>query len=182
MLRIFILAGVVAGVFASVPILLQNDAGLPEWPLRRDAEAPAAVAVVRPEAQVRRTEPLAGRKVRLAPDARGHFVADFRLNGRAVSAMVDTGASVVAINRTTARRIGIDLAPADFTGTVETANGRAKAAGVMIDRVEIGRIELRDVPAVVLDDRALSGTLIGMSLLSRLKRFQVEGGAMVLEQ
>lgn len=180
MLRILLLAGGLAGVSVLVPILLESDPGLPERLLRRDAEAPAAM--VRPQEDERPAAPLSGRKVRLDADARGHFVADFRLNGRTVPAMVDTGASVVAINRTTARRIGIDLSPMDFTAEVVTANGRAKAAGIVIDRVEIGRVEFRDVPAVVLEDRALSGTLIGMSFLSRLTRFQVEGGALVLEQ
>lgn len=188
MLRMLVLAGVFAGLAASVPILIQNDpgalarflgGGTGAAPAQESGQAVPTVAMARP---AERGEALSGRKVRLAADARGHFSADFRLNGRVVPAMVDTGASVVAINRTTARRIGIDLTPADFTGTVETANGRAKAAGVIIERIEIGRLELRDVPAVVLEDRALSATLIGMSLLSRLKRFHVEGGAMVLEQ
>src|SRR5690606_31593419 len=135
MSRMLLLVGVLAGVSASVPILLQNDSGALEGFLRwgseaattqESAEAPAAIAMVRRQPD----ETLSGRKVRLAADARGHFSADFRLNGRRMPAMIDTGASVVAINRSTARRIGIDLTPADFTGVVETANGRAKAAGV----------------------------------------------------
>jgi aspartyl protease family protein len=170
MLRMLVLAGIVAGISASVPILLQNGPG-------GGVAAPPVPAAAAPAAKTP-----SGRKVRLDADARGHFSADFKLNGRPVPAMVDTGASAVALNLSTARRIGLSLAPSDFTGIVETANGRVKAAGVVIDRIAIGRVEFADVPAVVLEDRALSGTLIGMSFLSRLKRFQVEGGALVLEQ
>lgn len=123
-----------------------------------------------------------GRRVRLDPDGRGHFIGDFRLNGRAVEAMIDTGASVVAINLSTARRIGVTVSPADFRQSVNTANGTIKAAPTTISRLEIGGIVVRDVQAVVLDDRALSGTLVGMSFLKGLRRFQVENGRLLLEQ
>ena len=46
----------------------------------------------------------------------------------------------------------------------------------------VGGIVVRDVQAVVLDDRALSGTLVGMSFLKGLRRFQVENGRLLLEQ
>lgn len=187
MLRKLMLVGVVAGASASVPVLYQSNPEAVEWFLGRGgaAEQPAEVpkvAMARPPAAEPRAETLAGRKVRLAADPRGHFNAEFRLNGRLVPALVDTGATLVAVNQSTARRIGIHLVSSDFTGTVETANGRAKAALARIERLEIGRIEVRDVDVVVLEDKALSGTLIGMSFLSRLKRFHVEGGALMLEQ
>lgn len=194
MLRKLVLVGVVAGASASVPILHQNNPealqGLMRW--HGGAAGPQAtesvptlaptLALARPRQAEPPAETLSGRKVRLVADAHGHFNADFRLNGRAVPAMVDTGASLVAINRSTARRIGIGLNSADFTAAVETANGRARAARVTIDRIAVGRVEFRDVPAMVLEDRALSETLIGMSFLSKLRRFHVEGGALVLEQ
>lgn len=171
MQRILVLAGVLAAVFASIPGLIESRPGRPELPaVERQAE--------------RRAQPVAaGRgKVRLDADGGGHFGGDFRLNGRAVPAMVDTGATYVAINRTTARRIGLRIAEADFTASANTANGRVRVAPAIIERIAIGRIELRDVQAVVLDDRALSGTLVGMSFLSRLGRYSVEDGTLVLEE
>lgn len=186
MLRIVIAAAAIAVAAASVPVLIENNPRLLDG-LRGDGSAvpednAEAVAKARQGEAGAGIESLPGRKVRLAADARGHFSADFRLNGRSVPAMVDTGASVVAINETTARRIGIRLSPSDFTGSARTANGTTKAAGVTIERIEIGRVEFRDVQAVVLEDEALSHTLIGMSFLSRLTRYGVEGGAMVLEE
>lgn len=173
MLRILAFAGVLAVAFASVPALLGDRLTAPR------AEAPA-------ETDSPRAEPAAlssaGRKVRLDADAAGHFRAEFRLNGTTVPALVDTGATLIAVNRTTARRIGLRLAESDFTAFADTANGRVRVAPVVIDRVVLGRIELNDVAAVVLDDRALSGTLVGMSFLSRLKRYSVEGGTLALEQ
>lgn len=141
----------------------------------------AAIAVTR-MAPAPASEPLLGRKALVRPDPRGHFVAEFRLNGRAVEAMIDTGATVIAINRATARRIGVAVANADFKYEVRTANGIAKAAVVSIDRVQIGNISLDGIEAMVLDDGALDGVLIGMSFLQRLSKFQVEQGALVLQQ
>ena len=125
---------------------------------------------------------LLGRKVRSAADQYGHFSADFRLNGRSVGAMVDTGATLVAMNASTARRIGIRVTAPDFKYTVRTANGETRAAGVTIERLQIGRILVEDVEAVVLDDKALDGTLIGVSFLKRLAKYQVENGALLLVQ
>jgi aspartyl protease family protein len=124
----------------------------------------------------------AGRRVRLQPDSRGHFTAEFRMNGRRVEGLIDTGATLVAINRSTARRIGIHLSETDFMHEVRTANGKTRAAAAMIDRIEIGRIAVEDVPVAVLDDRALGGTLVGMSFLARLKRFEAGRDGLVLEQ
>jgi aspartyl protease family protein len=123
-----------------------------------------------------------GRRVQLNADERGHFTSDFQLNGRPVPAMIDTGASVVALNRSTARRIGISPAQGDFTHEVSTANGRIRAASVTIDRLQIGRLAVDKVQAVVLDDKALDGALIGMSFLNRLSKYQVDKGKLLLEQ
>ncbi|MGO4839229.1 TIGR02281 family clan AA aspartic protease, partial [Rhizobiaceae sp. 2RAB30] len=128
------------------------------------------------------TAALFGKKVRLDADERGHFTGDFRLNGRPLPALVDTGATMVAINASTARRIGVTLRQEDFKYRVETANGAARAASARIDRLQIGRIYVEDVDAVVLEDKALDGTLIGMSFLKRLAGFEVKDGALVMVQ
>ncbi len=72
------------------------------------------------------TEVLLGRKVKIAADEFGHFNADFRRNGRSVGAMIDTGATLVAMNAATARRVGIKVMPADFKYKVRTANGETR--------------------------------------------------------
>jgi aspartyl protease family protein len=48
--------------------------------------------------------------------------------------------------------------------------------------VELGGLIVRDVDAMVLPDEALSENLLGLSFLSKLKRFEYAGGKMVLEQ
>lgn len=123
-----------------------------------------------------------GRKIVINADTRGHFLADFKANGRPIEAMIDTGATLVALNTSTARKAGIRLSPADFTHEVETANGRVKVALVTLDRLEIGRIALDHVEAVVIEDRALATNLVGMSFLKRIGRYQVENDRLLLVQ
>jgi aspartyl protease family protein len=120
--------------------------------------------------------------VRLQSDQQGHFTGSFRFNGHHFDALIDTGATYLAMNRSSARRIGIDLQPEDFRFTVNTANGSTQAAMALIGRVELGRIILEDVETLVLDDRSLKGTLVGVNFLNRLSRYSVEAGTLVMEQ
>ena len=123
-----------------------------------------------------------GRTARIDADARGHFVTTAKMNGRRIEVLVDTGATTVAINKSTARRLGIRLKKSDFKYTVNTANGQTKAASATIDRISIGRVSVKDVQAAVLDDRALDGTLLGMSFLKELRKFEISNGELVLTQ
>jgi len=122
------------------------------------------------------------RSVVVQRDARGHFEVDARVEGRPMSFMVDTGASVIALTASDAARLGIHPAPRDFVAEVRTANGTARAAPARLDRVEIGDLVVRDVAALVLPDAALSDNLLGLSFLSRLRRFEYSDGRLVLEQ
>ena len=186
MLRKLLLVGIFAGSSASIPVIYQSNPEVfhsffksvvtNEETVKKQPAMPR-MAVARAG-----QESLPGRKVRLPADSRGHFTGDFKLNGRRVEALVDTGATLVAINASMAKRIGIDLTPADFKYEVDTANGKARAASAMIDNLQIGRIHIESVQALVLDDNALDGTLIGMSFLNRLGRFEVADGALVLTQ
>lgn len=127
-------------------------------------------------------ETYAGRNARIKGDRRGHFTTNARMNGRTVEVLVDTGATSVAINKSTARRLGIKISASDFKYKVNTANGTVKAASVMIDRVEIGRVSVKNVRAAVLPDNSLSSTLLGMTFLGQLRSFEVRSGELVLTQ
>lgn len=122
------------------------------------------------------------RTVSLTRDARGHFQTDARVNGRSMTFMVDTGASVIALKESDAQRLGIRPSPSDYDAVVHTANGSAKAAPVTLNRVEVGGLAVRDVRALVMPDKALGENLLGMSFLSKLRRWEYARGKLVLEQ
>ena len=121
-------------------------------------------------------------EARLKSNDQGHFIADFKMNGRTVTALVDTGASMVAINKSTARKLGINVSPSDFKYEVNTANGKTKVAGAIIREITIGHVKVRNVEAAVMDDKALDGTLLGMTFLNQLRSFGVTNGELVLKQ
>jgi aspartyl protease family protein len=123
-----------------------------------------------------------GQTLTLDPDRLGHFKVDARIEGRHIDFMVDTGASLVIMRESDAAQIGIHPMRGDYTRAVSTANGTIKAAPARIERIEVGAIAVYDVQALVLPDDALWQNLLGVSFLSRLKRYEYTNGHMVLEQ
>lgn len=170
--RVLVIAGLAVLGASTVPNLASRYFG--RAPVTAAPE-PVAAAQSLPAAT-------GAREVVLPAGAGGHFQAVLEINGRSVSGMIDTGATVVAINDTTARQIGLSPASLDYVHPVSTANGQVKAASVSLKRVRIGSISVDSVEALVLPDAALSGTLIGMSFLSRLSSYTVENGALKLRR
>jgi aspartyl protease family protein len=121
----------------------------------------------------------AGRQnVTLSADARGHFVATGSINGGSVRFLVDTGATLVALSASDARRLGINYLRGE-RGQVQTANGVAIGYRVKLDSVRIGDIEVNNVDAVVSENDAMGVTLLGMSFLNRME-MQRAGQSMTL--
>jgi aspartyl protease family protein len=133
-------------------------------------------------ARVESPPPASSRTLSIPRDARGHFQTEGRIDGQRISFMVDTGASVVALNEKSAARFGLRPSRGDYNATVSTANGTIRAARTRLAMVELGGLVVRDVDAMVLPDEALSENLLGLSFLSKLKRFEYAGGKMLLEQ
>ena len=182
-MRNVILIGAVVGISVAVPMAYEKNPALFEGLMSSQPAPPAEIRVAPRAAPAPATEvALSGRKVRVEADPTGHFRTEIKLNGRRIEGMIDTGASLVAINSSTARRIGLLVPASEFKHEVSTANGKTRAALVKLDAIEIGRIRVENVDAVVLDDRALSTTLIGMSLLRQLDTFEVKDGTLLLAQ
>jgi aspartyl protease family protein len=145
--------------------------------------APAAAIPSARMAVVPETVAQAGlRTLSIPRDVRGHFATDGRIDGQRIAFMVDTGASVIALNESSAARFGLRPSRNDYRATVSTANGTVKAAPTRLAMVDIGGLIARDVDAMVLPDEALSENLLGLSFLSKLRRFEYANGKMVLEQ
>jgi aspartyl protease family protein len=118
--------------------------------------------------------------VELRAGSHGHFETPAEINGRRIEVLVDTGASLIALTYEDAERAGIYVKDSDFTQRTQTANGIARAAPIMLDRVTIGDITVRNVQASVAERGRLHMTLLGMTFLSRLSRTEMRGGTLVL--
>jgi aspartyl protease family protein len=145
--------------------------------------APASATTASRNAAPAGTVAQAGvRSLSIPRDARGHFQTDGRIDGQRINFMVDTGASLVALNEKSAARFGLRPSRGDYNATVTTANGTIKAARTRLAMIELDGVVVRDVDAMVLPDEALSENLLGLSFLSKLKRFEYANGKLVLEQ
>ncbi|CAN7525315.1 TIGR02281 family clan AA aspartic protease [Rhizobium rhizogenes] len=174
LVRVLVFAGIIAVAATQVPALLTMQTATDEN---------TAPAVTTPSfGQQVSVVSLSHGSVLLPAGAGGHYQGDFKINGRPVQGMIDTGATYVAINESTARRLGISGSDLDYRYTTQTANGPSKVALVKLDRLEIGTIRVRDVDAVVSKDGALNTTLIGMSFLKKLNSYGIESGSLRLTQ
>ncbi len=145
-----------------------------------EAPAPQAAAVQPVEQPMQ--APVGQHTMELAGGRDGHFHVDARVEGRHLDFLVDTGASRVALRESDAAMAGVHAMPRDYTALISTANGTIKGAPVTLSRIEIGDITVFDVPALVLPDQALAQNLLGVSFLSRLRRYEVADGRLLLEQ
>jgi len=116
-----------------------------------------------------------GRVVELSRGRAGEFPVTTRVNGARIAMILDTGASAVMLTQDAARAAGLPLEVLSYTVSLETANGRTRAAPVTIDRLAIGNIVERSVPALIVPSNGLKTNLLGMTFLNRLESWQVKG-------
>lgn len=115
----------------------------------------------------------------LTSDARGHFFTTAVVNGISMRFIVDTGASMVTIGSSDAKRAGVSYLSGE-RGLMQTANGVSPAYRVKLDTVRLGDITLNNVDGLVVDGNALGGAgLLGMSFLNRIE-MRREGDSMTL--
>ncbi len=116
----------------------------------------------------------------VAKGADGHFWADGRVNGARVRFLVDTGASNVSLTLADAQRLGVDISALVYNRTVRTAGGDSLAAPVRLASVSVDGAQVPDVDALVIS-RGLPASLLGMSYLGRLTRFEATPAALILQ-
>ncbi len=111
--------------------------------------------------------PATAREIVLAAGPGGHFTTLGAVNGKPARFMVDTGATLVAMGRDEAQRLGVDLSSAR-TGISQTANGPVQVQVVTLNSVRVGEVEITQVGAVVMP-QPLPYLLLGNSFLNRFQ-------------
>lgn len=97
----------------------------------------------------------------------GHFVSDCYINGVSLKFILDTGATMVALNSGDANYAKIDYK----RGTpiqLSTANGVVTAYRVTLASLRIGGLTLNQVEATVVEGGSPPVVLMGMSALNRM--------------
>jgi len=113
--------------------------------------------------------PLQKKFVRIPRDNSGMYRTAGFINGVPVNFLVDTGASQVAMNEVTARRVGLQYKLYGQKTGVSTAAGKSTAWFLKLKKVNIGGVELKQVDALVVKGVGPDEVLLGMSFLRQLK-------------
>ncbi|HEY4983112.1 MAG TPA: TIGR02281 family clan AA aspartic protease [Pseudolabrys sp.] len=116
-----------------------------------------------------------GRDVQVVRGNSGDFAVVAHINGARIPMVLDTGASSVVLTQEAAKAAGLPIEVLNYTVNVDTANGRTRAAPVTLDRLAVGGLTERAVPALVVQSGQLKNNLLGMSFLNRLASWEVRG-------
>jgi aspartyl protease family protein len=118
-------------------------------------------------------------KIIMTADHQGHFYTTGVINGTSVRFLVDTGATMISLGASDARRLGLDFNRGQKAMT-QTANGQMVVSKVQLDTVRVGAVTLHNVDAL-LHQTDMPIALLGMSFLNRME-MQRDGSTMTLKK
>lgn len=108
------------------------------------------------------------------------FAVKAKINNVHAPMVVDTGATSVTLTWETAKAIGLPLEMLTYDVDVETASGRTRAARLTLDKLAVGNVVERSVPALVVPRGQLKNNLLGMSFLNRLESWEVRADKLTI--
>ena len=123
---------------------------------------------------------VAARAVQIPRGQSGEFALQAKINGVNAPMVIDTGATSVVLTYETARAVGLPLELLEYNVDVETAGGHTRAARLTLNRLAIGKLVERSVPALVVPHGQMKTNLLGMSFLDRLESWEVRADRLML--
>jgi aspartyl protease family protein len=117
-------------------------------------------------------------EIRIRQSDDGHFYINGEVNGHATRFLIDSGATITTLSRSTAQAAGVN-ADGGFGVMVDTANGTAMFDRGTVERLQIGPIARADL-AVHISRGDDDLDVIGMNFLSTLGAWGVEGRTLVM--
>ena len=110
----------------------------------------------------------------------GEFALKAKINGVNAPMVIDTGATSVVLTWETAKAIGLPTDMLEYNVDLETAGGHTKAARLTLDRLSVGGLVEKSVPALVVPRGHMKTNLLGMSFLDRLESWGVRADRLML--
>ncbi|GKQ49615.1 TIGR02281 family clan AA aspartic protease [Bradyrhizobium sp. Ce-3] len=110
----------------------------------------------------------------------GEFAFRAKINGVSAPMVIDTGATSVVLTWETAKAIGLPTDMLEYNVDLETAGGHTKAARLTLDRLAVGKLVEKSVPALVVQRGQMKTNLLGMSFLDRLESWGVRSDTLSL--
>jgi aspartyl protease family protein len=121
-----------------------------------------------------------GSTLRITKRDDGHFWVRANVNGKPIRFLIDSGATVTTLTPQSAASAGVEPQGA-FPVLVETANGTVEARRAQIETLAIGPITQRNAAAQIGGADMGETNLLGMTFLSSLRSWRVEGNILILE-
>ncbi|MCA6124467.1 TIGR02281 family clan AA aspartic protease [Bradyrhizobium sp. WSM 1704] len=118
--------------------------------------------------------------VQIARSQGGEFAFRAKINGVSAPMVIDTGATSVVLTWETAKAIGLPIEMLEYNVDLETAGGHTKAARLTLDRLAVGKLVEKSVPALVVQRGQMKTNLLGMSFLDRLESWGVRADTLSL--
>jgi aspartyl protease family protein len=122
---------------------------------------------------------MAGKAIRLVRQDDGHFWITAELNGQPARMMIDSGATITAINSKTARDAGVVLNSENRSVELNTANGVITARTAKVKAVKVGDVSVDD-HYVVVSNGFGDTNVAGMNFLDTFESWTVSGDVMLL--
>lgn len=105
----------------------------------------------------------------LSADREGHYRIQGKINEYPVEFLVDTGATLVAIPQTIAKKLHVN---GRYPITISTANGDVTGSLTRLEQLSFGEFELKDIKAVIIPGSDDETVLLGMNVLSQFSMVQ----------
>lgn len=109
----------------------------------------------------------------------GLFYVEARANGQSIRFVVDTGATVVVLNREDAAKMGLPFDSLNNRGSMRTANGLSDMRWATIERLEMAGKNLEKISAAVVDG-GLPVSLMGQNALEQLGAVTFRGDTLTI--
>ncbi len=120
---------------------------------------------------------ISGEAIELRRQDDGHYWIMVDINGKPVRFMVDSGATMTAINATTAKEAGVEAN--GYPIILSTANGRVAAKRATVLSLVVGPHKIENHPVVVSESFG-DANLLGMNFLNNMLSWRVEANKMIL--
>jgi aspartyl protease family protein len=120
---------------------------------------------------------ISGEAIELRRQDDGHYWIMVDINGKPVRFMVDSGATMTAINATTAKEAGVEAN--GYPIILSTANGRVAAKRATVLSLVVGPHKIENHPVVVSESFG-DANLLGMNFLNNMQSWRVEANKMIM--
>ena len=118
-------------------------------------------------------------EVHLDRNSDGHFYTTAEIGGARIQAVVDTGASIIALPGADARKAGLTWDPDEVRPVGRGASGTVRGVIRTLPRIDVGGIVAENVTVMIIPN-GLDIALLGQNFLSRVRKVEIRGGQMVL--